>query len=110
MGGIGGPRFRALTGRPFDAARLRDGARGAARTSTRTGGRDVAGRRRADDRRRRRLRLLEPGGATRASRRPPHVAAWLERVRALPGFADDYVIYPDNARPGASRSIYDSMN
>ena len=41
---------------------------------------------------------------------PPHVAAWLERVRALPGFVDDYVGYPDNARPGRSRSIYDSMN
>ena len=39
--------------------------------------------------------------------RPPDVAAWLDRVRALPGFVDDFVVYPDNARPGASRSIYD---
>jgi len=37
----------------------------------------------------------------------PHVTAWLERVRALPGFVDDLVPYPANARPGASRSIYD---
>lgn len=37
----------------------------------------------------------------------PSVSAWLERVRAQPGFMDDLVPYPDNARPGASRSIYD---
>ena len=38
----------------------------------------------------------------------PSVSAWLERVRALPGFVDDLLPYPDNARPGASRSIYDA--
>jgi glutathione S-transferase len=38
---------------------------------------------------------------------PPAVAAWLDRVRALPGFVNDLVPYPANARPGASRSIYD---
>jgi glutathione S-transferase len=37
----------------------------------------------------------------------PAVAAWLDRLRALPGFLDDLVPYPDNARRGASRSIYD---
>jgi glutathione S-transferase len=37
----------------------------------------------------------------------PAVSAWLERVTALPGFIDDLAPYPDNARPGASRSIYD---
>ena len=37
----------------------------------------------------------------------PSVSAWLDRVRALPGFVDDLLPYPDNARPGASRSIYD---
>ena len=37
----------------------------------------------------------------------PNVRAWLERVRAQPGFVDDLVSYPDNARPGLSRSIYD---
>ncbi len=37
----------------------------------------------------------------------PAVAAWIERIEALPGFMDDYVPYPDNARPGASRSVYD---
>jgi glutathione S-transferase len=36
----------------------------------------------------------------------PAVCAWLDRVRALPGFSDDLVTYPANARPGAGRSIY----
>jgi glutathione S-transferase len=36
----------------------------------------------------------------------PAVQAWLARVRALPGFVDDYIRYPDNARPGRGRSIY----
>ena len=35
------------------------------------------------------------------------VRAWLDRVRALPGYVNDLVPYPPNARPGASRSIYD---
>jgi glutathione S-transferase len=37
----------------------------------------------------------------------PAVSAWLDRVRALPGFMDDFVPYPANAHAGASRSIYD---
>ena len=37
----------------------------------------------------------------------PAVRGWIERIEALPGFVDDYVPYPDNARPGRSRSIYD---
>jgi glutathione S-transferase len=37
----------------------------------------------------------------------PAVAGWLARVTSLPGFMDDLVRYPENARPGASRSIYD---
>jgi glutathione S-transferase len=35
------------------------------------------------------------------------IGAWLERVEALPGYLDDLVPYPPNARPGSSRSIYD---
>ena len=35
------------------------------------------------------------------------VQAWLDRVEAQPGFVDDLVPYPANARAGASRSIYD---
>jgi glutathione S-transferase len=38
----------------------------------------------------------------------PAVEAWLDRVRAQPRFVDDLVPYPDNARPGAGRSIYDA--
>jgi glutathione S-transferase len=37
---------------------------------------------------------------------PTAVHAWLDRVRALPGFVDDFVAYPENARPGAGTSIY----
>jgi glutathione S-transferase len=37
----------------------------------------------------------------------PAVSAWLDRIRALPGYANDLVPYPPNARPGASRSVYD---
>jgi len=36
------------------------------------------------------------------------VVAWLERVRSEPGFVADLIPYPDNARPGVSRSIYDA--
>jgi glutathione S-transferase len=37
----------------------------------------------------------------------PAVASWLDRVRALPGYVNDLEPYPDNARPGNSDSIYD---
>jgi glutathione S-transferase len=35
------------------------------------------------------------------------IGAWLDRIRARPGYTNDLVPYPPNARPGASRSIYD---
>jgi glutathione S-transferase len=38
---------------------------------------------------------------------PAAVDAWLDRVRALPGFMNDLEPYPENAHPGRSRSIYD---
>jgi glutathione S-transferase len=37
----------------------------------------------------------------------PAVASWLGRIRALPGYVDDLEPYPGNARPGKGRSIYD---
>ena len=37
----------------------------------------------------------------------PSVEAWLDRVRALPGYVNDLIPYPPNAMPGTSRSIYD---
>ncbi len=39
--------------------------------------------------------------------RYPAVGAWLGCVRDQPGFVDDLAPYPENAREGASRSIYD---
>ena len=38
----------------------------------------------------------------------PAVAAWLRRVEQQPGFMNDLAPYPENARPGASASIYDA--
>jgi glutathione S-transferase len=109
MGGIGSPRFRALTGRSFEAARLETG-RGALQVlDDHLAGREwlVGAAPSIAD-----LGLFAyvsvAGDA--GLELPPHVAAWLDRVRALPGFADDFIRYPDNARPGVSRSIYDSMN
>lgn len=37
----------------------------------------------------------------------PAVQRWIERIERLPRFMDDYVSYPDNARPGRGHSIYD---
>lgn len=37
----------------------------------------------------------------------PPVVRWLRRVQAEPRFMNDFVAYPTNALPGASRSIYD---
>jgi glutathione S-transferase len=37
----------------------------------------------------------------------PAVAAWLRRVEQQPGFVNDLEPYPANARPGAGRSTYD---
>jgi glutathione S-transferase len=38
-----------------------------------------------------------------------HLRAWLERVRERPRHVADLAPYPANARPGASRSIYDAF-
>ena len=38
----------------------------------------------------------------------PAVERWLARVEAQPRFVNDLVSYPENARLGASRSIYDA--
>jgi glutathione S-transferase len=38
----------------------------------------------------------------------PAVTAWLRRVEEQPGFMNDLEPYPPNARPGASVSTYDS--
>jgi glutathione S-transferase len=38
--------------------------------------------------------------------RYPAVTDWLDRMRALPGFVDDLAPYPENAHAGKGRSIY----
>jgi glutathione S-transferase len=39
----------------------------------------------------------------------PGLQAWLERVRSEPGHIDDLAPYPENSRPGNSKSIYDAF-
>ena len=101
MGGIANPRFRLLTGRegPGLQARLATGREALAVLDAHLADREFvvgAGPTIAD------LALFayisRSGDA--GLEHPPHVAAWLERIRALPGFVDDFVTYPDNARPG----------
>jgi glutathione S-transferase len=106
MGGIGAPRFRLHTGRPEVAGRLEIGAGALAALDEHLRGRswlvgdactiaDVSvfgyGHLATDV-------GLEPG---------EQVRAWYDRIRALPGFVADLEPYGENARPGASRSIYD---
>jgi glutathione S-transferase len=106
MGGLGGPRFRRLTGRPFDPSRLDTGRSALAVLDAHLSARSwVVG----DD-----VSIADIALFPYVSRAPDagvelpsHVLAWMDRVRALPGFIDDFVTYPDNARPGQGRSIYD---
>ncbi len=109
MGGLGNPRFRLLTGRPAAGieSRLATGRSALAvldahlaRHSWVVGERVTI----AD------LGLFPyvsvAGDAGVALDAYPSVVAWLDRVRSLDGFVDDFVTYPANARPGAGRSIY----
>ncbi len=106
MGGIGGPRFRRLTGRPELPGRLEIGRGALAVLDDRVAQRD----------------WLVGDGPTIADvsvfgyahvaqdaglEIPPHVAAWMARIRALDGFVADLEPYGENARAGAGRSIYD---
>jgi len=105
MGGIGGTRFRLLTGRPPIAGRLEIGA----------GALELLEAQLAE-----RAWLVGEGPtiadvavygyahvAHEAGLEPgEHVRAWFERLRALPGFVADLEPYPENARAGAGRSIY----
>ena len=105
MVGIGGARFRKLTGRPGWEDRLPTGRQALDVLEAHLAEHDwLVGDRPsiadvsvyaygqfAED------MGLEPG---------PAFTAWLQRVRALPGFVDDMAPYPDNARPGAGTSVY----
>ncbi len=110
MGGIGGARFYILTGRNPDAvpARFAAGEKALAlldahleRFPYLVGGAlsiaDVANFAYTH--------VAEDAGYE--LRRYPAVVAWHDRIAAEPGFMDDYVRYPENARADRSRSIYD---
>ena len=107
MGGLGNPRFR----RADRAAGRRSAARRPAaarwRCSTRTSPtRDWVVGERVVDRRPRRSSRTSAARRTPGVELPPHVLAWMDRVRGVQGFVDDFVSYPDNARPGRGSSIY----
>jgi glutathione S-transferase len=105
MGGIGGPRFRRLTGRAPIEGRLAIGEHALALLESHLRDRDwLAGERCtiAD------VAVFGYGHVAADVGLAPgaHVLAWMERLRALPGFVDDLAPYGENARPGAGRSIY----
>ena len=109
MGGIGNPRFRLLTGRDTTGieARLATGRGALSVLDAHLNGRSYvvgASPTIAD------LGLFPytsvAGDAGVDLRDWPRVCAWLDRIRSLPGFVDDFVTYPPNARPGAGQSIY----
>jgi glutathione S-transferase len=105
MGGIGGPRFRRLTGRPPIEGRLAVGEGALALLDDHLRDRDwlVGDRCTIAD-----VAVFGyghvAGQAGLAS--GPCLQAWIERIRALPGFVADLAPYGENARPGAGRSIY----
>jgi glutathione S-transferase len=105
MGGLGGPRFRLLTGRASREElepRLASGRGALEVLDAHLTARDwvVGGAPSIAD-----LGLFAYVSVSPVEI-PAAVAAWLDRVRALPGFVDDFVTYPENARPGAGSSIY----
>jgi len=110
MSGIGSARFRILTGRGADVvpSRLALGRTALEALEGRLEGRRwLVGDRCsiADISNYAYTHVAADAGYQLASY--PAVSAWLGRVGAEPGFVDDLVPYPDNARSGNSRSIYD---
>ena len=114
MAGIGGSRFRLMTGRarsddPLVAYRLRLGREALDVLAAHLGDHSwlVADRPTIAD-----LavfayvsRAADIGFDLAASW--PSVAAWVARVRSLPSFVDDFIDYPPNATARAGSSIYD---
>jgi glutathione S-transferase len=110
MSGIGSARFRILTGRDPELvpARLALGTTALEMLEARLDAHDWLAGDRAS--------IADVGNFAYTHVAPdagydlgayPAVAAWIGRIEALPRFIDDFVPYPDNARPGRSRSIYD---
>ena len=109
MSTLGGARFRLITGRaeaddPAIVARLKAGREALDVLDAHLDGRDwVVGER---------VTIADLGLFPYISVAPVdlsewrRVSLWAERIRALPGFADDFIVYPDNARAGAGASIY----
>jgi glutathione S-transferase len=110
MSGIGSARFRILTGRNPELvpARLALGATALEQLDVHLGAREflVGDRCSIADVSAYAYTHVAPDAGYDLSRYPA-VAAWLARVEQEPGFANDLVPYPENARPGRSRSIYD---
>jgi glutathione S-transferase len=109
MAGIGGPRFRLATGRATPeevAGRLAVGGDALAILEAHLAGRDwlVGDGPTAADLSVYAYTSVAPEAGLELGR---SVSAWIARLRSLPRFHDDLAPYPDNARPGASRSVYD---
>lgn len=110
MSGIGGARFRILTGRGADVvpAKLALGETALEALEGRLEGRRfLVGDRCsiADVSNYAYTHVAGDAGYDLAAY--PSVSEWLACVEAEPGFVDDLVPYPDNAHAGRSRSIYD---
>jgi glutathione S-transferase len=105
MGGIGGPRFRRVTGRPPIEGRLALGEQALALLDVHLRECDwlVGDRCTIAD-----VAVFGYGHVAEEAGLEPgeHAVAWMQRLRALPGFVADLEPYGDNARPGAGRSIY----
>jgi glutathione S-transferase len=113
MSGLGGARFRLLTGRaaaddPAIVARLSTGRAALEVLDAQLAGTPFAvgsAPSIADLALYPYVSVAGDAGVDLAA--TPNVGRWLERLRNLPGFRDDLVPYPENARPGKGRSIYD---
>jgi glutathione S-transferase len=107
---VAGARFRVMTGRTNDQtpAMLERGREALAALEARLQGRDWVATDAptiADIALYGYTHVADDAGFDLAAH--PAICSWLERIRALPGYANDLIPYPPNARPGAGRSIYD---
>jgi glutathione S-transferase len=110
MSGIGGARFRIITGRAPDVVpgKVALGQTALETLENRLRGRSwLVGERCsiADVSNFAYTHVAADAGYDLAAY--PAVSGWLARVAAEPGYANDLAPYPDNARPGRSRSVYD---
>jgi len=112
MGGIGGARFRLLTGRATADDPLIRGRLATAREALDHLERTLSGQpwllgdepTIADLSNFAYTHVAPDGGLDLAEW--PAVARWCDRVRTLPGYPGDLGPYPENARAGAGSSIY----